>query len=494
MKNFFDTSHLSGNLAQKTARGGFAVGITRISSFVLSLGSTAVLARLLCPEDFGIVAMVMAVLGFVLVFREMGLSMATVQRKDVTHEQVSNLFWINCAFGVLIAFAILAISPLIGTFYNDSRLPPVAALLSLTVLFSSLTVQHEAIARRHLKFWHVQASVLGGHIFGIAAAIIMALNGFGYWALVWKNVINPAGTCLIIWTVVSWRPSLPRRGTGVRSMISFGLHISASRFMRKAKSLVDNILIGYFAGPASLGFYTKAFSLLMLPVNQINYPVSSVSFPALSRLQDDSERFQKVYYQGIALLASLTMPTIAFLVIACDDLIPLFLGQGWQGTIILFQALAAAAFIQALDLTKGWATIPFGRGKRIMLCNTIDSIFTIVAICIGIYWGALGVAVALSLSALIKFIPLNLYAFHNSPITLSGLFFNSLMLPLLFCIISSTFTLIFKISYDSESHWLSFIFQAIIFGTTYTIIPWFIPGGKNLFVPAQNSLRLMFKN
>jgi len=233
---------------------------------------------------------------------------------------------------------------------------------------------------------------------------------------------------------------------------------------------------------------------MMLPVNQLNYPVSSVSFPALSRLQDDSERFQKVYYQGIALLASLTMPTIAFLVMVSDDLIPIFLGKGWEGVIILFQALAPAAFVQALDLTKGWATIPLVQSKRIMICNTIDAFITIAAFFIGIFWGALGVALAFSITALIKFIPLNLYALHNSPISLSGLFSKSLKLPIFFCIISSIFTLIFKTNYHFDNHITSFVTQAIIFGTTYTAVPWLMPGGKSLFRSAQKALCLIFKN
>lgn len=494
MQNFFDTSHLSKDFARKTVQGGAAVGTVRILSFILSLGSTAVLARLLIPEDFGLVAMVMAVIGFVSVFREMGLSMATVQRKDITHEQISNLFWVNVGLGIMVALLIAAASPLVGIFYNDPRLPAIAAVLSMQAVFSGLTVQHQALARRHMKFWFVQAAGLGGDIIGISVAIIMAVTGFDYWALVWRTVVMSAATFLILWIFVPWRPGLPRRGTGVRDMLKFGMHITGSRFMRKAKSLVDKILIGSFAGAASLGLYTKAFGLLMLPVNQLNYPVSSVFFPALSRLQDEPGRFQKVYYQGIALLASLTMPMITFLVIVTDDLIPIFLGKGWEGTIILFRALAPAAFVQALDLTKGWATIPFGRAKRVMICNTIDASVTIAAFCIGILWGALGVALALSLCALAKFIPLNLYAFRGSPITLSDLFSQSLKLPLLFCLISSIFTLAFKFMYEFDTHIVSFLMQAAIFGTTYVVFPWLVPGGKILFHPAQKSLRLIFKN
>lgn len=493
MKNFFDTSYLTNSLAQKTVRGGAAVGVARILNLILSIGSTAILARLLLPEDFGLVAMVMAVLGFVLVFREMGLSMATVQKKDITHEQVSNLFWINCGFGFVAVLVIFSAAPLIGKFYNDARLPPIAAALSLVAFFSCLTVQHQALARRHMKFWLVQAAGLGGNFLGIAVAVILAFKGFGYWALVWQNIINHVAACMILWMFIPWRPGLPRRGTGVKDMITFGVYISGSRLAREARSLVDKILIGSLAGPSTLGLYTKAFSLLMLPVNQLNYPVSSVSFPALSRLQDDRERFQSVYYQGIALLACITMPVITFLVIVAEDLIPIFLGPGWDGTVVLFQALAPAAYVQALDLTKGWATIPLGRARRIMVCNTIDSVFTIAAIFVGIYWGALGVAVALSICAIVKFIPLNLYAFHDSPITLPDLFSKSLKLPILFCLISGILTLTFKSAYNFDNHVTSFVVQGLIFSFTYVSFPLVIPGCSNLFYPARRSLELVFK-
>lgn len=492
MEDFFNTSHLSGNLAKKTVQGGAAVGISRILSFVFSMGSTAILARLLVPGDFGLVAMVLAVLGFVMVFKEMGLSMATVQRKTVTHEQVSNLFWLNCLLGAVLAIIVVAVAPLIGMLYKDPRLVPVAASLSLTPVFSSLTVQHQAIARRHMKFWIVQSTGLGGNCIGIVVAVFMALQGFSYWALVAQKIVASAVTCILLWIFIPWRPGLPRRGTGVRSMVTFGLHISASRFVRMAKDSVDKLLIGYFVGPAALGLYTKAFSLLMLPVNQLNYPVSSVSFPALSRMQNDREKFRQIYYQGIGLLTSVTLPVITFLAITADDLIPLFLGHGWEYTIILFRLLAPAAFIQALALTRGWATIPLGQSKRIMYCNAMDAVITVVSCCIGIVWGAAGVALALSVSAVLKFVPLNQYAFRGSPISLSEVFTKTLLLPSIFCILAGTGCVIINTLYCIDNKGLSFVVEAAAFSLLYLGLPWCIPGGKNIFIPLQKAFGILF--
>jgi PST family polysaccharide transporter len=492
MKDFFDTSHLSKNFARKTVSGGAAVGASRILSFILSMGSTAVLARLLVPEDFGLVAMVMAIIGFVEVFREMGLSMATVQRQDVTHGQISNLFWVNALFGSLVALLIVAASPLIGIFYNDTRLPAIAAVLSIQAVFSGLTVQHQALARRHMRFWLVQASGLVGNMIGIAVAVAMAVTGFDYWALVWRTVVASGATFLVLWIFVPWRPGLPQRGTGVRDMLTFGMHITASRFMRKAKSLVDKVLIGSFAGAASLGLYSKAFGLLMLPIQQINYPVSSVAFPALSRLQNDTKRFQTVYYQGIGLIVSLAMPATTFLLITADDLIPIFLGPGWDGAVILFQALAPAAFIQALDVTRAWATIPMGQSRRIMIVGMIDAILSILSFCVGIFWGALGVAVAFSISAAIKFVPLNMYALQGSPVSFSGLFANALMLPAFFCSISAFGVFLLNAVWPMDNHFISFGAQAVVFGALYTSLPLLIPGGRKLFTPLQEAVSILF--
>jgi len=337
MKNFFDTSHLEGNLVKKTVQGGMAIGVVRVVNLVISLGSIAILARLLRPEDFGLVAMVWAILGFVMVFREAGLSLATVQKKDVTHEQVSNLFWVNLGLGVAIAILIVSASPIFSVLYNDPRLAPIAAALSVPAIFSGLTIQHQALARRHMKFWLVQISGLCGSVLGIATAIFVAWKGGAYWALVGQRTVSSAATCAILWMTVPWRPGLPRRGTGVRSMLQFGANIMGGRFIKMFPQQLDKILIGSIAGEASLGFYSKAKRLMMLPLREINNPANSVTFPALSRVQDDPKTYKNYYYQGIKLLVSLVLPAIICLAIVADDLVPVFLGKGWGDVVIFFR-------------------------------------------------------------------------------------------------------------------------------------------------------------
>lgn len=492
-KNFFDTSHLNGKLAQKTVQGGMAIGIVRVVNFMVSLGSTAVLARLLRPEDFGLVALVWSILGFVMVFREAGLSLATVQKKEVTHGQVSNLFWVNLAVGIAIALIVVVTSPLFGIIYNDPRLTPVAAALSIPAIFSGLTIQHQALARRHMKFWLVQSAQLGGTILGVATAIMMAFYGVEYWALVWQRIVTSVFTCMILWIAVPWLPGLPRRGTGVRNMLNFGGNIAGSRFLKIIPKQLDNILIGSFIGAASLGFYSKAKRLFMMPLQQVNYPANSVTFPALSRLQNDPENFRKYFYQGIKLLVSMSMPIIVCLAIVADDLVPFFLGKGWGEVVVLFRALAPACIVQSLDVTQGWATVPLGQAKKRFNCSLIDTIITIMSFVIGINWGAFGVALAFSVSSVLKFVPLNIYALNKSYVTVSGLFKYSLLQPILFTIIAASGTIILMSGSYFNNHFIALLCTTSVFGILYLTVPFIFSKGRKLFEPAQEAWRVTFR-
>ncbi len=237
--------------------------------FALTLASTMVLARLLIPRDFGLLAMVFTIMGFLRVFKEAGLSTATVQREGITHAQVSNLFWINVAVSGLVSVLVAAMAPVIAWFFREPRLVGITLALSPTFLLTGLAVQHMALLNRQMRFKAIALIQIGSVLAGVLAGIGMAWQGCGYWSLVGLNVTTSAVALLLTWSVCRWRPKFLRRHSGTRSLVHFGANLTAGGFLYSLARGLDGLLIGRFFGAHSLGLYSRAGAMLSRPLEQL---------------------------------------------------------------------------------------------------------------------------------------------------------------------------------------------------------------------------------
>ncbi|MGB9196014.1 MAG: lipopolysaccharide biosynthesis protein, partial [Terriglobales bacterium] len=284
------TEHLHADLKGRSVRGGFWTLTSQGAQFVVASVSTIVLARLLTPADFGIVAMVTAVTSLGQAFADLGLSEATIQQAEITHEQVSTLFWVNVAIGLGLTLVTMVLAPVLAWFYREPRLFDIALVMSLTFLIGGLRVQHTALLKRQMRFLALAIRDVISIVVGVPVAIILALRGAGYWAIIAMPLATNVTQMVLSWLMVRWLPSLPRRGTKVSSMISFGGNVAASYFVTNIVRSADSVLVGWYWGANPLGLYSRAYNLLMLPVRQLNGPAGSVSVPVFSRLQGDPER------------------------------------------------------------------------------------------------------------------------------------------------------------------------------------------------------------
>ena len=407
--------HLKTGLRKQSVRGGAATMLANWSTFVVSLGVTAVLGRTLEVADFGVVSAVTAFTGFITIFKDLGLSMATVQREDITEQQVSTLFWLNVLLGLLVCGVMCAASPLIAAFYDDPRLIPVTMWLSTAVIFGGLCVQHQALLRRRMRFAVLARVAVIAAILSGLVAIGMAVTGWGYWSLVGMTISAQAFTAVGTWLSVRWVPGLPRRGTGVRSMLAFGTNLSGAQTLTYFSYAADRMIIGRLWGTTSLGFYEKAFQLLMMPIRQFQAPLTAVAIPALSRLQNDPRRFRSYYMTALLPLAAIGMPVVAFSTAMAPELIRLALGPGWERAAVIFQFLAPAAFLQTVQAAP-WIFIPLGRPHRQLRLAFFNSAINVVAFGIGAHWDAEGVALALSISLVLRRPFVILYTFHDTPL------------------------------------------------------------------------------
>ncbi|MBD3236127.1 MAG: oligosaccharide flippase family protein [Candidatus Eisenbacteria bacterium] len=419
---YFETDWAASDLRRAALRGGTITLVAQGIRVALIMGATMVLARLLRPSDFGLVAMVAVVIGLVSMFKDMGLSMATVQREQISRAQVSTLFWFNAAVGVGLTLLLAALSPLIAWIYGEPRLAGISMTLGLAFLFGGLTVQHQALLRRRMQFGRLAAAEVGGMLFSVIVAIVAALLGAGYWALVVRQVALALGIAAGVWLMCGGRPGPPRRRAGVRSLLGFGGHLTASNLANYLSRNLDKALIGWRWGAEPLGFYSKAYQLLLLPIHQVNAPVTSVAIPTLSRLQSDPSRYRAYYRRGILLLVAVGMPVVALLCAEAQRAVQVLLGSQWSEAVPLFRVLAPAAFVGTFNVATGWVYISTGRTDRQMRWVLFSTALTLIAFAIGLRWGAMGVAVACSASFVLLRYPGIVYCFRAAPVTQADLF------------------------------------------------------------------------
>ena len=250
---FFNADHLKTGMKERAVK---SAGITLAAQgikLILQLGSVAILARLLQPSDFGLIAMVTVFTGLALQFMEGGLSMATIQRDQITHAQVSNLFWVNGALGTALCLLGILISPLVAIIYDEPRLTLVMAAMSLTFLIGGLSVQHDALLRRQMRFRAISVIDIVSMAAGIATGIAAALGGLEYWALVISPITTFATKTVMRWLSARWVPSMMSRGSGVRPLLGFGANLTGANFIGYMATNLTPFAIGYIGGAQSLG-------------------------------------------------------------------------------------------------------------------------------------------------------------------------------------------------------------------------------------------------
>jgi O-antigen/teichoic acid export membrane protein len=415
---FFDTSHLEKkDLKKRSLQGGAVTVMTNGVQLFIQLGSTMILARILTPQDYGILGMVMAFAGMAGLFLNLGLSTATIHRSVISHAQVSTLFWINAGMGFLLMLFLAGLSPVVAWFYKEPELTPVTLALSVPFLLSGLSVQHNALLNRQMRFFSLAVIQVVSMLGGIFVAIFAALQGLGYWALVLNNIVHSICSVSGAWLAVRWIPGLPRRDAGVGSMIKFGADLVAFDFVNYFSRNLDTVLIGRFHGSGPLAMYSKAYQLLMMPIQNIRNPMMQVAMPALSRLQNEPESYRKYYIKFLSILAFLSMPLVAFLYVCSDQIILIVLGDQWIDASVLFKILALVAIIEPVISTQGLVMITTGNSRRYFILGVIGAFLTSSAFIVGIQWGAKGVAVAYAVQLYLRCIPILFFSFKNTPVS-----------------------------------------------------------------------------
>jgi PST family polysaccharide transporter len=417
----FSTDHLQADLKGRSVRGGLATLTSQGAQFILQSVSTVVLAHMLTPADFGLVAMVTAITGLGQAFADLGLSEATIQHPEIDHDQVSKLFWVNVGIGLLLAIFTLCLAPLLAWFYHEPRLKAITVVVSSTFLIGGLRVQHDALLQRNMRFTALAARDIIACSLAVPGAIFLAWRGAGYWAIVALPLILNVIQMTLSWVMSGWIPGLPKRGAKVRSLVAFGGNVAASYLTFNFTRSADSILIGRYWGAGPLGLYSRAMNLLLLPVRQLGAPARRVAVPAFSRLQDDPERLARFYLHSANLIMWITAPTFGFLFVVASPIIVLALGKQWHAAGPVFQILAIFALGQLLYESLIWLLVSQGQSKRLLRLVLIMCPITVCGYAIGLPFGIRGVALSGALTMLVTFPWVLSFAFRGTELSLARL-------------------------------------------------------------------------
>ena len=432
-------------LKRKSVRGGVVAVCAQGAKFVLQTATMMLLARLLSAEDFGLQGMAVVLTGFLGLFRDAGLGAATIQRLEVTQEQISTLFWINVAVGAALATFTAALAPVLVAFYGEPRLYWITVVLGVAFVFSGLAAQHQALILREMRFVTLAKIEVLSLTISSAAGVVMALLGWRYWALVSMAVVGSIVSAAGAWLAIPWVPGLPRRKCGVRSMLHFGWMATCNNLVVFLAWNSDNILLGRFWGADALGLYGRAYQLATLPVHQLNGAIAGVAFPALSRIQDDPDRLAKSFLRGYSLLVSLTIPITISCALFAEEIVRVVLGAKWMEAAPIFRLLAPTVWCSRWPIHSPWLVISTGRVGRALSITAATTPLVIVGIVLGLSHGPKGVALGYSLAMALLVIPITAWSKHGTRITWAGLW-KAIKQPLLSGLLAGAIGLIVKIT------------------------------------------------
>jgi PST family polysaccharide transporter len=380
--------------------------------------SAAVLGRLLSPHDYGIVGMVTSVTAIFAVLQYMGLSTATVQASHLTVRQANTLLCVNTALGAALTAATVALAGSLAVFYRDEAVRLVALAIAPSFLIGAAGVQPLAMLQRHMQFRRIASIEVSSSVLSFLVAAGLAAAGHGYWALVIASLFATSYTTAVAFLAASWRFARPASLQDARSLLRFGTHLTAFNIANYFARHLDNVLVGRVWGAAQLGAYSRAYQLLLLPMEQINGPITAVALPVLSRTLHDPGAYRASFTRLVGLVGTLTMPLIVWLIVAADPLVMLVLGPAWNESARIFQVLGIAAFFQPVVRTSGWLFLSQSRTREMFRWGTLNAVIALLAFLVGLPWEAIGVATAYATIDLFIRSPLILWrAGHSGPVS-----------------------------------------------------------------------------
>lgn len=367
--------------------------------------TTAVLARLLSPSDFGLVGMAMVITAFITVFKDLGTAAAVIQRKKLSETLLSSIFWVNTVFGFIMMVLLFALASVCAGVYHEPRIAPLLRMLSVTFFISGITIVHQAIQERNLSFGKLAKIELISTFFGAFVGIGLALLKAGVWSLVYQTVAITSMTTLLLVVMTPWRPKLVFQWSEVKSVSNYTMNLTGFSLINYFSRNADYLLIGRFLGTEALGYYMLAYRIMLYPLQNISAVIGRVVYPAYSQMQDDNERFGRAYVRVVGAVALVTFPLMIGVMVLCKPFIISVFGRAWIPSAAVLAILAPVGMWQSIGTLNGIIYRAKGRTDLQLYVGSICTAIFVTTFAVGLRWGIIGVAVGYTIMSALLAVP-----------------------------------------------------------------------------------------
>lgn len=407
---------MSDSLVEKTASNGPSLramasrsvlwtALGKASNSVISLLVTALLTRLLTPADFGVVAMVVVISGFLGIMAEAGVSTAVVQKRDLSPEALSTLFWSGLGLGFGAALLLAVASPLVARFFAEPRLTPVVACLSASFVFMAMGRIPNGLLERAFRFQHLAAAEIISAVLSGVVGVVLAYTGFGYFALVFQTLVSSFLNATLRLLFARFRPKLAFDIAALKAVSGYSGGVTAFTAINYWARNLDKALIGRALGAAQLGFYGRAYALMLYPLEGITGIINPSLHPLLSAMQGDRERMTRAYLKIVRLVASLALPAMCVLGTLAPEIVHTVWGRQWDPSVRVFTILCFVGSIQPIGSTFGVVFLATNRTRLLAIVGFVNSVIMMGGIALGVRFGIRGVAIGYSLAYGAIFLP-----------------------------------------------------------------------------------------
>ncbi len=410
-------------LGDRAARGGLHTGLGQLSRVLLQMASVVVLARLLDARDYGLIAMVLAIVGVAEIFRELGLSGAVIQAHTLSRAQRDNLFWISAGAGLLMALAVAAASPLVAGIYGEPSLVAITIALAPTFFISGLSAPYRAQLTRGMRFGTLAIVDVVSGTLALGAGVLLALGGAGYWALVAQQLLSGLISLIVMLIASRWVARKYDSATSVRSFLRLGGALLATQVMTYVSSNVDAVLIGAKYGPTELGYFNRGLQLIRTPTNILRGPVGNVTLPVISKLQHEPTLLIR-FAERAQVLASLPILVMLGWFIACADaVVRLALGDQWLPATVIMQLIAMVEGISTLTVVVASLLVGLGKSRGLITLSVISLVLKVTFLLIALPYGIEAVVLA---SVVLQLLGIPMVVYYGRAVT--GLPLDRLMM------------------------------------------------------------------
>jgi PST family polysaccharide transporter len=414
------------SLRAHTAKGIAITGVGQALRLVLTFTSGILLARLLTPTDFGLIAMVSTSVAFIAVIQDLGINQATIQREAISKAQMSALFWLSAGVSAFLALVLAASAPIVAWFFGDPRLVKLTVVFSIMIVLVGFQSQQIALLNRQMRFKALAAVDVLAAASSAVIGVTLAWQTGSYWALFAASLTSTLVSLVCAWAFSGWKPGRPSFEGDFKEIFHFGAGVSGFNILAYFGRNADNLLIGRFYGSDQLGLYDRAYKLLLFPLYQVLGPLGRVMLPTLARLQTDPERYRNAYIECITLVMMLSQPGLVCMCVFAEELFLLLLGPHWVPAAPIFRWLGVCALLQVMTWTVGWLYLSQGRGGDYFRLGLFGSLITVASFIAGLPWGPIGVAAAYTVSEYLLRLPLFLWsAGQRGPVTTRDLWINA---------------------------------------------------------------------